>query len=72
MPFTRGDENYLLTLKIFPRAEGFSWKIVITEHLGDQIIRSKELSASSFGSVKAATSDGKNQMFKMLTRHIAH
>lgn len=72
MSFIRGDENYLLTLKIIPRAEGFSWQIAITQHLGDQIIKSKELSALSFGSGKAATSDGKNQMFKMLTRHTSH
>ena len=69
MSFIRGDENYLLTLKIVPRSKGFSWQIAIIEHIGDQIVRSEEISASSFNSNKAAISDGKNQMFKMLTKH---
>ncbi|MDY7547287.1 hypothetical protein QN379_17995 [Glaciimonas sp. Gout2] len=72
MSFIRGDENYLLTLKIIRGAPGFSWQIVITEHRGGQNIQTKELSALSFGSAKAATSDGKNQMFKMLTKHTSH
>ena len=72
MSFIRGDKNYLLTLKIVTRSKGFSWQIAIAEHLGGRIIQSKELSVSLFDSGKAATSDGKNQMFKMLTKHTSH
>ena len=71
MTFTRGDDEYLLSLQIVPSDDdGFTWEIVVTEHRDGRTIQSKELSASSFDTSEEAEADGKNEMFKLLTRRV--
>ena len=70
MTFTRGDDEYLLSLQIVPgEDDGFAWEIVVTENRGGRIVQCKELSASSFDTTAEAEADGKAQLLKMFNRH---
>lgn len=71
MTFTRGDDEYLLTLQITPGDdEGFTWEIVVTENRDGRITQFKELSPGSFDTTEEAEDDGKTQLLKMFQRHV--